>query len=65
MKRKLIQTIPQPSPVSAAKLAVCDRVGCNVYGRTEVFLSAVEAGDNAAARMHLLDLLRFFPAARS
>lgn len=49
------------NPVSKAKASVCDRIGANIYGRAEVFLSLAERGDMKAARRELLALLRFFP----
>lgn len=42
--------------------ALNKRVGCNVPGRLNAFLSAAVAGDDAQARSELLALLKFFPA---
>jgi len=42
--------------------AVCERIGANIYGRTDAFLRAAESGDDASARAELLALLEFFPA---
>jgi hypothetical protein len=48
----------------AASDALNQRVGCNVMGRLDVFMTAALAGDDAKARAELLALLKFFPPAK-
>lgn len=47
--------------LTTTREATCERIGANIYGRTDAFLCYAEQGDDDAARRELLALLKFFP----
>lgn len=48
-------------PIPADCQAVCDRVGCNVFGRLAHVTALVKANRDAQVRREMLALLKFYP----